>query len=60
MTSEVNPRYCNDLACCAFLGIARSTWWDWVAKGRMPRPVRIFGATRWDMAEVEEAVERRH
>ena len=35
------------------LGVARCTIWSWDSSGRIPRPVRIGGCTRWRRSEIE-------
>lgn len=37
----------------SMLGVARCTVWTWHAGGKIPRPVKIGGTTRWRRDEVE-------
>ena len=38
------------------LGVNKSTVWSWESSGRIPRPVRIGGCTRWRRSEIEQWV----
>lgn len=35
------------------LTIGRSTFWAYVAKGKLPQPVKIGGLTRWRVADLQ-------
>lgn len=39
------------------LGIGRSTVWANVKDGRLPAPVKIGGATRWRLADLQPLVQ---
>jgi hypothetical protein len=41
------------------LPISRSTWWQWVADGRAPRPLRVNGCTVWRLRDVISLIEGR-
>ena len=36
----------------AMLSLGRSTFWQAVKDGRLPKPVKIGGATRWRVADL--------
>ena len=38
------------------LAIGHSTFWREVKKGTLPAPVKIAGATRWRVADLQQAV----
>ena len=39
---------------CEYLGISRSTIYNWMSKGKFPRPVRLGPATvRWSVDDVD-------
>lgn len=43
----------------AFLGIAESTFWRWVAQGRLPKGIRLSArATVWKRADLEFFLEQ--
>lgn len=37
----------------AHFDVAASTIWRWTEQGRIPKPVKIGGATRWRRADIE-------
>jgi len=42
------------LGLAAFLGISRATVWRLLAGGKLPAPIRLGRAVRWDRWTVEE------
>lgn len=48
----------NDRECCAILGIARPTFWKWVANGTIPKPVKLGALSRWPRSEIVGIVEK--
>jgi len=50
--------FVRDIEIATILSVHRSTVWRYVKLGLLPVPVRIGGATRWRMADVEAAIER--
>lgn len=40
----------------AWLNVSRSTVYQWIAEGRIPRGVRVGGATLYDPRAVSEAL----
>jgi predicted DNA-binding transcriptional regulator AlpA len=49
------PRAFRADRACAYLGMGKSKFLDLVAKGRLPKPVRIDGMTTWDRLELDAA-----
>lgn len=45
-------------ACRSLLRVSPSTWKRLVARGQMPRPIKIGASNRWDEGEVLAAVQR--
>lgn len=41
----------KDLA--ARWSVHRLTPWGWVKAGKLPKPIKINGATRWKLADIE-------
>lgn len=39
------------------LGVDRSTVWRLSARGRLPRPVKVAGLTRWRLVDIHAAVD---
>lgn len=39
----------------AMLSLGRSTFWQAVKDGRLPKPVKIGGATRWRVADLQRS-----
>ncbi|WP_158243207.1 helix-turn-helix transcriptional regulator [Acidimangrovimonas sediminis] len=38
---------------CAYLKLGKTSIWDGVRRGRIPKPVRIGGSTRWKRSTIE-------
>lgn len=34
--------------------VGTSTWWNWVKNGKAPQPVKIGGATRWRVSDLQQ------
>jgi predicted DNA-binding transcriptional regulator AlpA len=48
-------RYLNVRDLMARYRIARSTVWDWVQKGRLPKPQKVGpNSSRWDVRELDK------
>ena len=47
----------NDREAIAFRGIARPTFWKWVAAGTLPAPVKIGRLSRWPRSEIVGVIE---
>lgn len=45
-------------ACRSLIHVSSSTWKRLVARGQMPRPIKIGASNRWDESEVLAAVQR--
>lgn len=45
-------RLVKDTEAAKLLSIGRSTWWDWVRKGKAPQPVKVNDSTRWRLVDV--------
>ena len=54
------PRMLSDRQVADLIGIHRSTVHSWVARGILPRPIRIStGCSRWRAVEIESFIDRR-
>lgn len=40
------------------LGLAKSTIWRQVSKGNLPPPVKIGGATRWRVRDIQQLISK--
>lgn len=40
-----------------FLGISERTAWRWLSAGKLPQPIRIGRAVRWQVRSVEHWIE---
>jgi len=50
----IQATFLKDVEACERYGVARSTWWRWLAEGVIPAPVKIGpAATRWRLADLE-------
>lgn len=45
--------YVRDTYLAKRYNVHRVTIWNWVRKGVLPTPIKIGGATRWDLSEIE-------
>lgn len=48
---EISPLI-RDVELAELLGVNRATVWTWNSGGKIPRPVKIGGATRWRASEI--------
>ncbi len=46
--------YLSDKALAARYEVSRASIWRWAKSGQLPKPVKIFGSTRWVLLEIEE------
>lgn len=44
--------YLSDKGVAARYDVSRATIWRWAAEGRIPKPVKIIGSTRWRMTDL--------
>jgi len=49
----MNRRLLKAAECAEILAVGRSTLWRLHAAGKLPRPLRIGGATRWRGEEIK-------
>jgi prophage regulatory protein len=47
--------YVSDKTLAARYDVSRSTIWRWSHIGQLPKPVKIFGSTRWAISEIERS-----
>ena len=47
----------TDKECCAILGIAKPTFHKCVARGLIPRPVKLGHLSRWPRSEIIAVIE---
>ena len=53
-TTQVVPMVLRAKSAAAFLGIGESTFWQWVAAGRLPKGTRLSArATVWRRSDLE-------
>lgn len=45
--------FLSDLDNAARYGVTRQTIWKWAKKGKFPKPVKLNGATRWKLTDIE-------
>ena len=45
--------YLTDREVARRFGVSRQTIWRWASGGNFPAPVKLMGATRWKIAEIE-------
>lgn len=58
MTTQTT--FLKDIEACNRYGVARSTWWRWLAEGIIPVPVKIGPrATRWKLSDLESWEQKR-
>ena len=50
---ESEMKYLSDKHLAERYDVARATIWRWAREGKFPLPVKINGATRWKISEVE-------
>ena len=58
MPQDVDIRLVSDRQLAKMLSVSRATIWRRVADGTLPRPVRVGGATRWRLEEIEATIAR--
>ena len=46
-------QYLSDKSLAKRFSVCRTTIWRWCREGEFPKPVRLVGATRWRLAEIE-------
>lgn len=51
---STQPQYCSDKKLAARWEVSRATIWRWAAAGKIPRPTKINGATRWRLSDLEQ------
>mgnify|MGYP005760355299 CR=1 FL=1 len=50
---ESAQTYFSDKTLAARFEVSRATIWRWAAEGRIPKPVKIVGSTRWRLADIQ-------
>jgi len=38
--------------------VSRSCWWQWVAEGKAPKPVKLHGVTLWRASDIARFAEQ--
>ena len=38
--------------------VRKSTWWDWVKRGRAPKPIELYGVTVWRRSDIARLIEQ--
>lgn len=57
MTFQLPDPLLTDRESCEILGIARPTFHKWVARGLVPRPVKLGHLSRWPRSEIVAVIE---
>jgi predicted DNA-binding transcriptional regulator AlpA len=52
------PDWCSEVTMAALLDMAPSTFRDYVARGLLPKGIKVGGSRRWSRASVNDALER--
>lgn len=42
----------------SFLGISRSTLWNWASEGVIPRPMKLGHLSRWRQSTIERVIDK--
>lgn len=48
----------SDLEAADLLSCSRSTVWRWAETGVLPKPLRIGGASRWRLSDLEAVINK--
>jgi predicted DNA-binding transcriptional regulator AlpA len=56
MNTEHEALLVRDTDAAKMLAIARSTFWQGVRKKLLPQPVKIGGATRWRVSDLQQHI----
>lgn len=48
----MNDQYCSDKTLAKKFEISRATVWRWASTGKLPRPIKLHGSTRWKAADI--------
>lgn len=52
---ESRKKYLRAKECASMFGVSESTWWRWLAEGRLPKPIRLGRrVTAWEVTELEK------
>lgn len=46
-------QYLSDKSLAKRFSVCRTTIWRWSREGEFPKPVKLGGATRWRLSDVE-------
>jgi predicted DNA-binding transcriptional regulator AlpA len=53
ISKDLQARYLSDKELATRYSVHRATPWRWVKGGKLPAPIKINGATRWKLADIE-------
>lgn len=56
MTAITADRLLSDKQTAATLGVSVATVWRWATAGKIPKPVKLDGATRWVQSEIQGVI----
>lgn len=48
----------NARECAKILRISVPTFWRWVAKGNLPKPIKLGGLSRWPLSDLQIVLDR--
>ena len=51
--SKTQTRFLSDKDLAERYSIHRVTPWRWVQAGKLPKPIKMNGSTRWKLADIE-------
>lgn len=55
---EVTSRLIRLREVLSLIGVSRSTWYDWIAKGKAKPPVKLGAVSAWPLGEVEALISK--
>jgi len=52
-SKDLQTRFLSDKALATRYEVHRASVWRWAQNGKLPSPIKINGATRWKLADIE-------
>jgi predicted DNA-binding transcriptional regulator AlpA len=53
ISKDLLIKYLSDKDLAARYSIHRTTPWRWVQEGKLPKPIKLNGSTRWKLSDIE-------